>query len=220
MKKLLYILAISLFSLNGYGQDALQTELFSADVVMKYQTQINLTEGQNKSIKAIASEGSAKFNNAKWDLNLEQENLTKMLTETTVDQVATLKQMKTVNQLEEDLKLIRLEMLIQIKNQLSPEQQVKLKELRTIQDMSSINVSTAINNDKRVKLKVTGTRAKGDNPLYIIIDSYGETEVTSAKFEDLSPNNIESVTVLKGAKAKAKYGKRGKNGVIVVTLKN
>lgn len=40
-----------------------------------------------------------------------------------------------------------------------------------------------------------------------------------SRFSDLDPNNIESMTVLKGAAAAALYGTRASNGVILITTK-
>lgn len=47
----------------------------------------------------------------------------------------------------------------------------------------------------------------------------GSTTSSSRSF-DLDPNNIESMTVLKGAAASALYGSRAANGVIVITTKS
>ncbi|TPN81321.1 SusC/RagA family TonB-linked outer membrane protein [Aquimarina algicola] len=41
----------------------------------------------------------------------------------------------------------------------------------------------------------------------------------SSRFADLDPNNIESVSILKGLSATALYGGQGKNGVILITTK-
>ncbi len=49
---------------------------------------------------------------------------------------------------------------------------------------------------------------------------YGGGTATSSRFLDLDPNNIESVSVLKGLAAATLYGEQGRNGVIVVTTKN
>lgn len=43
---------------------------------------------------------------------------------------------------------------------------------------------------------------------------------TSSRFLDLDPNNIESVSVLKGLSATTLYGQKGRNGVILITTKN
>ncbi|HXL55524.1 MAG TPA: TonB-dependent receptor plug domain-containing protein, partial [Chitinophagaceae bacterium] len=43
---------------------------------------------------------------------------------------------------------------------------------------------------------------------------------TSSRFLDLDPNNIASVSVLKGLSATVLYGEDGRNGVILITTKN
>ena len=42
----------------------------------------------------------------------------------------------------------------------------------------------------------------------------------SSRFLDLDPNNIESISILKGLSATVLYGESGRNGVILVTTKN
>ncbi|NRB58467.1 MAG: hypothetical protein HRU50_00835 [Winogradskyella sp.] len=55
----------------------------------------------------------------------------------------------------------------------------------------------------------------GKDPLYIINDK----EVSKEKFQKLSPDNIESITVLKDKAAKELYGKKAKHGVVKVVTK-
>lgn len=57
-----------------------------------------------------------------------------------------------------------------------------------------------------------------DNTSFATGSFTSATTATSRSF-DLDPNNIESMTVLKGAAAAALYGARASNGVIVVTTK-
>ena len=52
-------------------------------------------------------------------------------------------------------------------------------------------------------------------PLFII----DGVEVKKADLNNIDPNNIESMSVLKDDEAINKYGSRGKNGVIVITTK-
>lgn len=57
---------------------------------------------------------------------------------------------------------------------------------------------------------------KGGQPLYIVDGK----EMSKEEFKDkLSPNQIESIEVLKGESATKNYGDRAKDGVIVVTSK-
>lgn len=48
--------------------------------------------------------------------------------------------------------------------------------------------------------------------------SYGNQ--SSSRFSDLDPNNIESITVLKGLSAAVIYGDLARNGVVLITTKN
>jgi TonB-linked SusC/RagA family outer membrane protein len=57
-----------------------------------------------------------------------------------------------------------------------------------------------------------------DNTTYATGSFTAATTATNRSF-DIDPNNIESMTVLKGAAAAALYGSRASNGVIVITTK-
>lgn len=70
--------------------------------------------------------------------------------------------------------------------------------------------------DSSVVIRGRGTFGSA-TPL-VVIDNIQYGGLTN--FNNLSPNDIESVTVLKDASASAIYGARGANGVIVVTTKN
>jgi TonB-dependent SusC/RagA subfamily outer membrane receptor len=50
--------------------------------------------------------------------------------------------------------------------------------------------------------------------------AYGGGTSTTSRFLDLDPNNIESVSVLKGLSATTLYGETARNGVILITTKN
>lgn len=56
---------------------------------------------------------------------------------------------------------------------------------------------------------------RGKTPLIVLDGVPVETD-----FFDISPENIESINVLKGGSASALYGARGKNGAILITRKN
>ncbi len=48
----------------------------------------------------------------------------------------------------------------------------------------------------------------------------GGGAVTSSRFLDLDPNNIESVKILRGLSATVLYGQEGRNGVVLITTKS
>jgi TonB-linked SusC/RagA family outer membrane protein len=66
-----------------------------------------------------------------------------------------------------------------------------------------------------VVIRGIGSINGSQSPLYIM----DGIPIESGYFETINPEDIESVTVLKDASAKALYGSRGSNGVIVFTTK-
>ncbi|GAA0540742.1 SusC/RagA family TonB-linked outer membrane protein [Chitinophaga japonensis] len=72
-----------------------------------------------------------------------------------------------------------------------------------------------------VRIRGAGSIGAGDDPLYVI-DGFPITTNYNRYSNPLSlfsPNDIESITVLKDAAAAAIYGSRGANGVILITTK-
>ncbi len=219
MKKLTLLLSILLLSTAGFAQDALTKELFSADNIMKYQSEIELSTAQKKKIKELYNEGNSTFTNAKWDLSTEQAKLDKMLKEPKIDLKATLAQMTEVTELEQEMKLSRLGTLIKIKNELTPGQQTKLKKLVTEKDRKAFYVTTDINDEKKVKLQVSGSKISSTAPLYVIKGKTGDRVITNTEVEKIDPTRIESIYVIKDKPAAKLYGVKGKNGVIEIKLK-
>ncbi|KUY15848.1 hypothetical protein BAZ12_07815 [Elizabethkingia miricola] len=74
-------------------------------------------------------------------------------------------------------------------------------------------VNTDMNN---VVIRGVSTPSQTNEPLYVM---NGEV-VNNNYLKVLSPNNIESINVLKGEKATALYGTKATNGVIVITTKD
>ena len=66
-----------------------------------------------------------------------------------------------------------------------------------------------------VSMRIRGANSiLGDNSPLFVIDGF-----VGADFNDLNPNDIKSIEVLKDASSTAIYGSRGANGVILVTTK-
>lgn len=88
---------------------------------------------------------------------------------------------------------------------------------------SGVNVSTNIKPGEVPSIRIRGTRSPStsNEPLYVVdgIPIVSALGVTSFSINDLNPNDIASVEILKDASATAIYGSRGANGVILVTTK-
>lgn len=95
--------------------------------------------------------------------------------------------------------------------------------------------ATGVGGSTRVIIRGISSIGESNQPLYIVdgvpIDNSGlsnDSAATSKWFDgrdngdgisSINPNNIESLTVLKGAAAAALYGSRALNGVILITTK-
>uniref|UniRef100_UPI00378360D5 carboxypeptidase-like regulatory domain-containing protein n=1 Tax=Flavobacterium sp. TaxID=239 RepID=UPI00378360D5 len=89
---------------------------------------------------------------------------------------------------------------------------MKMKTLKlTLTIVILFLVNITFSQDKNVKIV-----SKKNDPLIVVNDSILKYEV----LEFLNPNDIESVTVWKDAKAISLYGDKGKFGVIAITTKN
>lgn len=72
-----------------------------------------------------------------------------------------------------------------------------------------------------IKIRGSGSIGAGDNPLFVV-DGFAISNTSGQAYNPLnvlSPDDIESVTVLKDASSTAIYGSRGANGVIMITTK-
>ncbi len=67
-----------------------------------------------------------------------------------------------------------------------------------------------------VRIRGVGSIGAGSSPLYVI-DGFA---VGTSVGQNLNPNDIESVSILKDAAATAIYGARGSNGVVLITTKS
>lgn len=70
--------------------------------------------------------------------------------------------------------------------------------------------------DGKIKIRIRGNNSitASNDPLYVVDGIIGVSDINL-----ISPNNIESLEVLKDASATAIYGARGANGVILITTK-
>jgi TonB-linked SusC/RagA family outer membrane protein len=115
------------------------------------------------------------------------------------------------------------------------QQVAELDPLRALQGkVAGVNIggsSGAPGSSTRITIRGNSSLLGNNQPLFVVDGipynndqngPYGQLTSGSAyssRIADLDPNNIESMTVLKGAAAAALYGTRAANGVIVVTTK-
>ena len=105
-------------------------ELFPPELVMRHQSAIALTDEQRSAITAAIKTTQNDTVEIQWQLQAEQEKLSKLLGAPRIDEEKALTQVSELMTVEQQMKKEHLGLLIRIKNQLTPEQQEQLRELR------------------------------------------------------------------------------------------
>jgi TonB-linked SusC/RagA family outer membrane protein len=81
-----------------------------------------------------------------------------------------------------------------------------------------VNANNSV--DPAVKFVLRGYRSmSGNNDALIVIDGIPQPMGNSTLFNLLNPNDVESVSVMKGGQAATLYGSQGVNGAIIITTK-
>jgi Spy/CpxP family protein refolding chaperone len=111
-------------------EDALGRLLFPPELVMQQQRAIGLKPEQRTSITRVIAEFQTKLLDLQWQMQDESQKLTKLLDRPTVDQAAALAQVDKLLAVEREVKRAHLTLLIEIKNSLTADQQVKLAQAR------------------------------------------------------------------------------------------
>ncbi len=81
-----------------------------------------------------------------------------------------------------------------------------------------VNANNSV--DPAVKFTLRGYRSmSGNNDALIVIDGLPQPQGNSTMFNLLNPNDVESISILKGGQAATLYGSQGVNGAIIITTK-
>jgi len=114
----------------GPGRPAFLDELFVPEQVMRYQTEIGLTDAQRNAISEAMAEAQKKLVELQWQFESAQKKLADALAAPNIDESAAAAQADQVMNLELQMKKTHLALLVKIKNTLTPEQQAKLRQVR------------------------------------------------------------------------------------------
>ena len=96
--------------------------------------------------------------------------------------------------------------------------EIKLLQQRSTQD--TIPTKKELENEKfQFQIRNNAKTKTGLEPIYILREGITEKEITFKYMKKINTYNIASVNVLKGKSAEKKYGKKGKNGVVIIELK-
>ena len=113
-----------------HAHRAMMKMFYPPKAVMKHQAALDLTDQQKETIKQAMKKAKSKAVDAEFELEAALEELRELVNQDKIDRKEALAQADKVMKLEQRLKRIRLNMLIQTKNTLRPDQQGKLDALK------------------------------------------------------------------------------------------
>jgi len=111
------------------GAEFIKGKLFPPELIMRHNARLNLTEKQRSTIKNELKNFQSKLAEVQWDMLEASTGLDTAIDTLPVNRDAVMQQVERVLLAENRVKLLHLEMLIAIKNALSPEQVAFLKSV-------------------------------------------------------------------------------------------
>ena len=112
------------------ASDPIGDAFFSPELVMQHQQTIGLTDQQKSFFKTELRKAQMRFTEVQWQLSDESEKLVALVKQEAVDEQAVLAQLDKVLNAEREIKRTQLSLVIQIRNNLTPEQRARLTELK------------------------------------------------------------------------------------------
>ncbi|MBI4622373.1 MAG: periplasmic heavy metal sensor [Verrucomicrobia bacterium] len=109
--------------------DPFGESFFPPELIMHNQQALNVTEEQRKRMIDVIQKAHPQFTGLQWQLEAEQSSMASLIRAEHPDEKQVLAQLDKVLRLENDMKRGQLTLLIRLKNELTTEQQAKLKEL-------------------------------------------------------------------------------------------
>jgi len=111
--------------------DPIGDNFFAPELVIQHQQAIGLTDDQKNFIKTEIRKVQTEATDLQWQLQDEMEKMTSLVRSGQVDEQQVMAQLDKVLNLEREIKRMQIALLIRIKNRLTPEQQMRLREIRS-----------------------------------------------------------------------------------------
>ncbi len=213
MKKFIVICALLCMGQWGFAQDVFQEFVFPADFILSNKESISLTPRQESRIKEIHNEQQSLFSKKRVALQQETDQLKILLNAENTEAPLIYAQLDKVLSKENELKKLQFETLLNMRKELNNKQVAQLKALKQNESSSEISLQ----NNEVVSIRTKG--ADAEKPPTYYIKHQGKYHMIT-EINSLQPENIESISVLKGEAAIEQFGNEGNNGVIIITLKD
>jgi Spy/CpxP family protein refolding chaperone len=112
--------------------DPLADSMFPPELIMQHARELNLTPEQKTFMRNEIQKTTTRFNDLQWQLQDAMEALHETMKANQVNEQQAMEQLGKVLDAEREIKLLHMGMAIRIKNQLTPEQQMKLQTMRNV----------------------------------------------------------------------------------------
>ena len=116
---------------DGMGLGPFEGAFYPPKLIMRYQSEIDLSEEQRKTIISLMNENHPRHNEIKWNLEAEMQEMRELIKQQTVDLEQANAKLDTILEMEEELKKLQLAVMVKIKNSLTAEQQAELDEYKS-----------------------------------------------------------------------------------------
>ncbi len=116
---------------RGGKPDPFKGKLFAPDIILKNQTELNLTKQQFTGIKAAVVDVQANVAEHEWDLRQAYQKIMAELDQKPIDEKKVLENVNDALLAENQVKKQQVTMLIRLKNLLNDEQIAYLESLRS-----------------------------------------------------------------------------------------
>jgi Spy/CpxP family protein refolding chaperone len=111
-------------------RNPIEQAFYPPELIASHQQALGLTDEQRDFIRGEMQAAQAQFTGLEWDLKAEMGALVDIIARSPVDEERALAQLDRVMAVESQIKKMRLQLDIRIKNTLDPEQCRQLDELR------------------------------------------------------------------------------------------
>jgi len=111
--------------------DPVAENLFPPELVIQHQSEIKLTEDQRNALMAEIQKAQGRIVDLQQRLQKEMDALGALLKKDDVDEQGALAQLDRVLNAEREIKRVHLGLVLEIKNKLTTEQEVKLREIKS-----------------------------------------------------------------------------------------
>ena len=126
----LLILVPTLGAQQPPAADPVSELMFPPELVMARQNAIGLSDAQKTYLRAEVVKAQTRFTELQWQLQDAMEGLTGLLKQSKADEAQVAAQLDKVLASEREIKHAQISLLVRIKNNLTEEQQHRLRALR------------------------------------------------------------------------------------------